>query len=249
MTEEAQQEYVLITDPVTQVATQVPKSLEPFIGHIIQFNKKAGKEPIANENAELKGQIESLQIQLNEVLEKKTKEKSKPSEEVEKLKAEMQQVIAELNKKNELASAQADEWKTKHFNQQKINDIQSALGSYNLHNRNQLVNILSSQAKLKEDIDLGTGEKKGTYKTYLALNLPDEHGQVMPTEMEARTAVEAFLNMEENQFHLKNKLSPGSGSADRDGRTTSQTMKREQFDQLLPAQRIETVKAGVKITD
>jgi len=224
-----------VTDPISNQERQVPEDLQDLIGHIISFNRNKGKEDISPEMNDLRTQIDQMKASLSEHEENKKKDKGKSSE-VEELKQEFQTVLDQLNKEKEAIQSQKEQAENRYKDEKIMNDIQEALAKHDVHNRNQLVSIMRTigQARLKENIDLSTGEKQGTYSTVLTLNFPDESGVVKPMELSAMVAVEKFLSLDENNFHLKNKLSPGGGSSPGGGMTSGNKFDK-QFEEATKA--------------
>lgn len=226
------QEFIVMKNPITSEEISVPKNLQPYIQDIVRFNKQSGKQTMETENTTLKEQLETLTNQFNEFKETAGKKKAEPEEDVIK---KYNEVIDGLTAK--LNQSEEDKQKTlKEYQNQKIsNDLHSALAAFEansgsqVHNKNQLVELMKvvNGATLKENIDLSTGTGLGTFETVLNIVQKDESGATRPVELSAIEAVSTFLSMDENSFHLKNKLTAGGGT--RNG--NSNHNNNDKFDQ------------------
>lgn len=211
-------DFIVMTNPMTREQVSIPASLQPYVQDVVRFNRKAGSEKLENENINLKAQIEDLTNQFNEF--KDTSSKQKPKELDEDVAKKFQDMIDEQNQKIEQLVKDKENSINQYRNEKISNDLFSAMSAFEassgsqIHDKNQLAATLKAMhnAQLVEDIDLSTSEKLGTFQTMLNVNIKDESGNARPVELSANDAVSKFLSMEENSFHLKNKLTPGGGS-------------------------------------
>lgn len=243
--------FVVMTDPLTQQPVKIPKELESFIGHVATSNRKAGKASIKNDLEGVNEQLEEAKAELLD-LRGKMKNAGAGDKQVENIKAEYEKMIGDLKKNNDTKSAEADKWRSQFEEYKVLSDINSALSGYDLFNAQQTVDLIRTQgkAKLHEKIDLATGAGTGQFETKLTLTLPDESGAMRPVELGAGDAIKKFFAVESNAFHLKNKLTPGGGSTGSNlnnggvGKIT-----RGAFDRMTPIQKEQTIKQGVQITE
>jgi hypothetical protein len=243
--------YVVMTDPFTQQPVKVPKELESFIGHVATSNRKAGKSAIKNDLDTVNEQLEETKAEVMD-LRGKLKNAGSGDKQIENIKAEYEKMIDELKKGGETKASEADKWRSQFEEYKVLNDINAALSGYDLFNAQQTVDLIRTQgkAKLHEKIDLATGAGTGQFETKLVLNLPDESGAMTPVELGASDAIKKFFALENNAFHLKNKLTPGGGSTGSNlnnggvGKVT-----RGAFDSMTPIQKEQTIKMGVQITE
>jgi hypothetical protein len=212
--------YVKMKDPYdSSVEVDVPKHLEGFIGHVASFNRKKAAEKASSDLDDLKMKIEDMTLELNDA----KKKGGSGSKEVENLKAEHEKSVKALMEKHAETEKLVETFRNK-FNETKIhNDLFSVMPVNDLFSPVQTMDLLRQKgnARLIEKIDIATGKGTGEYETVLTLNVKDSAGNIKQADYSPKDAVKAFLSMEENAFHLKNKLAPGGGTnGSRQGEST-----------------------------
>lgn len=203
-------EFIQMKDPTTGATVNVPKNLEDFIGKIASYNRRKAIEKKNEEIENLNSRIDELTVE-NESLRKRG---GALNPDIEQLKANHEKIVNELKAKLEAKEKIGTAWRSK-FEETKItNDLLQALPTSDLFNVEDTLEKLrrKGNARLVEQLDAMTGEGTGNFRTVLTLSIPDESGAYKQVELSPPEAVKQFLSLDENKFHLKNKLTPGGGS-------------------------------------
>jgi len=209
------QEFVQMTDPVTQSAVMVPKGLEQFVGHITSTARSSGRKAVQDERDNYLTQFELAKEELDS-LRVKLKEKPGSSKEVENLKTEYDKIIHAKEKQIQDILKKSEMYKSKYEDHKTSTDLNQAISEIGvvLHNPQDTIEFLKMKGKARqiEQTDLATGQGKEIFETILTLEIPGENGAMISMDLKSREAVEKFFRMPQHEHLVKNKLSPGGGS-------------------------------------
>jgi len=244
---EGKPEYIEVKDPVDGTPVMVPKNLEGFIGKVAKYARKAGEAKKQEEIDALKEKIEDYEVELTEA---KKKTGSVPKE-IENIKAEYEKSIKALTEKIAETEKSVDLYKNKFYDTKISNDLFSVLPANDLHNPAQTMDLLRQKgnARLVEKTDMATGRGTGEFETVLTLKIKDAAGNLKDVDFSPKDAIAQFLAMDENSFHLKNKLAPGGGGGRQPGNGQGVPVPGDLNAQLADAVKRKDLAAQVAIEE
>lgn len=236
-------DMVEMKDPITLESVMVPKALEAFIGKIASYNRREGAKRKQDEIDALQTTIDNLTVDL----EFAKKGRGKESEVIEKLKDTHATQLKELSGKIEQLIKENDKYKSMFEDERIRNDIMAALPLDQLFNPDDTLEKIRKKgnARLQQREDAVTGEKKDIFDTVLTITVIDENKNSKQIVLPPKEAVQKFLAMDENKYHLKNKLYPGGSSqAGNFYAGGSKELTSDQFNSMNAQERVSFIESG-----
>jgi len=222
-------------DPITKKIFQIPKELEPILGHFINYTRGETEK-------KYKPMLEALESEKNDLTGikaeyEKLKEASMTAE--DRAMANAKKAIAEYERKALTSEEKSKKFERLFSDAIVDNDILTSFGATKLCNADQVKILFREEggAHYEEKVD-GEGKPTGKYGTRMTLALENDKGEPELVEGTPAELFSRWIKLERNAHHVL--LDMGTGGGSRQG--TSTKGGKVDFLKLPPKERIDAAR-------